>query len=341
MLDRSGAAQLGEKVRISAFRPRAPWWGGDLQTLRNQLLPFPADLSSWPAEDLELAMADGSGDRLVARLHRPLGSAGRPLAVLIHGLTGCEDSLYIRASARHLLGLGWPVLRLNLRGAGPSRALCRWQYHAGRSADLRDALSALNPTLTRGGLLLVGYSLGGNMLIKFLAEYGNAFPILAAAAVSAPLDLKETQVRMMSPRNWVYHRFLLSRMKAEAQAGAAELTEGERRAVRAARTEYQFDETFVAKRAGYDGAEAYYRACSAQAHLADVACPTLVLHARDDPWIPPGAYERFDWAGNPNLTLLLSESGGHLGFHQQGPLTPWHDACLARFFFEYRESNSR
>ena len=252
--------------------------------------------------------------------------------VLIHGLTGCEDSLYIRTSARHLLGLGWPVLRLNLRGAGPSRALCRWQYHAGRSEDLRDALNALAPELRAAGLLLVGYSLGGNMLIKFLAEFGTDFPVVAAAAVSAPLDLKETQVRMMAARNWVYHWAMLRRMKAEAQAGAAELTAGERKAIRAARTEYQFDEHFASRRAGYDGADAYYRQCSAQAYLAEVPCPTLVLHARDDPWIPPDAYDRFDWRRNGNLTLLLTESGGHLGFHQRGPLTPWHDDCLARFF---------
>ena len=333
MLEQAEAACLGKAVDFPTFEPRPPWIGGDLQTLRNQLLPVCRGyLSSWPSETLELTMADGSGDRLVARLHRPLDDTGRPLVVLIHGLTGCEDSHYIRASTRHLLGLGWPVLRLNLRGAGPSRAICRGQYHAGRSEDVRDALTALGPALLRNGLVLVGYSLGGNVLIKFLAEFGGDFPILSAAAVSAPLDLKEAQVRMMAARNWVYHQAMLRRMKAEAQAGAAELTAEERQAIRTARTEFEFDDTFASKRAGFDGAAAYYRHCSAQAHLGAVSCPTLVLHARDDPWIPVDAYERFDWRANPNLTLLLSNSGGHLGFHQRGPLTPWHDACLARFF---------
>ena len=332
MLERAGAAGLRERVQFPAFRPRPPWIGGDLQTLRNQLLPFPPKLTAWPAERLELAMADGSGDRLVARLHSPLESAGRPLVALVHGLTGCEDSHYILTSARHLLGLGYPVLRLNLRGAGPSRPLCRLQYHAGRSEDLRDALDALEPGLTAAGLILVGYSLGGNMLAKFLAEFGRDFPLRAAALVSAPLDLKETQLYMAKPRNWIYQYALLRRMKIEAQAGAAELTDAERQAIRAARTELQFDEGFAAKRAGFQDAETYYAHSSAQAYLASVPCPTLVLHAKDDPWIPIGAYERFDWAGNPNLTLLLSDNGGHLGFHQRGPLTPWHDACLARYF---------
>ena len=175
------------------FVPRAPWWGGDLQTIRNYLRKRrPPDLTPWPGLRLELPVLDGSGDRLSASLHQPAIEAGRPLAVLIHGLTGSEDSVYLRASARHLLGLGYPVVRLNQRGAGPSRPLCRSRYHAGLSSDLGDALKALanlDPRLISRGVVLVGYSLGGNMLLKFLAEYGASFPIVAAASVSAPIDL--------------------------------------------------------------------------------------------------------------------------------------------------------
>ena len=280
-------------------------------------------------------MSDESGDRLVARLQSPFDGLRRPMVVLIHGLTGCEDSQYMRTSARHFLGLGYRVLRLNLRGAGPSRALCRFQYHAGRSEDLRDALGALDrlrPGLIGSELFLVGYSLGANMLIKFLAEYGRNFPIVAAAAVSTPLDLKETQARMEAPRNWIYHTALLRRMKAEALAGAAEVSAEERRTIRAVRREYDFDDRFVALRAGYSGAEAYYSHNSAQEYLADTPCPTLVIHAQDDPWIPLGAYRRFDWPAHRRLTLVLPETGGHVGFHQRGALTPWHDHCCGLFF---------
>src|SRR5215469_5724240 len=110
------------------FRSRLPWWGRDLQTLRNHILKSEPSLAEYPAERLEFLMADG--DRLVASLHRPHPEpggiqAGRPLVILIHGLTGSEDSVYIRTSARHLLERGYPVLRLNLRGAGPSEGLCR------------------------------------------------------------------------------------------------------------------------------------------------------------------------------------------------------------------------
>jgi predicted alpha/beta-fold hydrolase len=106
------------------FLARPPWWGGDLQTIRNYLRKPTIALDPYPAEPLEFPMADGSGDTLVATLNRPLApESPRPLVILIHGLTGCEASTYMRASARHLLGRGHPVLRLNLRGATLAPAL--------------------------------------------------------------------------------------------------------------------------------------------------------------------------------------------------------------------------
>ena len=177
-----------QEILMPSFRARRPWWGPDLQTLRNVIVPPRLDVRRYPVQRLELPLADGSGDVLVGALQRP-GGRERSLAVLIHGLSGSEESAYMIASARTLLERGHPVLRLNLRGAGPSRALCRLQYHAGRSTDLRDALAALDRRLAERGLVLIGYSLGANMLLKFLAEFGGGFPIVAACAVSAPIDL--------------------------------------------------------------------------------------------------------------------------------------------------------
>jgi len=156
------------------FRSRPPWWGGDLQTLRNFFRPPVIDLTPHPAERLELPMNDGTGDVLLAALNRPAQAASdrrrRPLVILIHGLTGCEESSYMMGTARYLLDLGYPVMRLNLRGAGPSRAHCRQQYHAGRSNDLRTVLLKLDGRLASQGIFLAAYSLGANMLLKFLGE---------------------------------------------------------------------------------------------------------------------------------------------------------------------------
>ena len=123
------------------FRARLPWLGGDLQTVRNLLLRIDPDLSAWPGERLLLPLADG--DRLWASLHRPNVPRGRPLAVLIHGLSGSQESIHVRATARCLLERGFPVARLNLRGAGPSVATCRGVYHAAATGDLAEALDAI------------------------------------------------------------------------------------------------------------------------------------------------------------------------------------------------------
>lgn len=119
---------------FSAFRARAPWWGGDLQTLRNNVLRRLGAKFDFPGARLTLDIGDDSGDRLMALFNE--GEPGRPLAVLIHGLTGCESSSYMVNTARYLGGLGYPVLRLNMRGAGPSADCCGQRYHAGRGKSV-------------------------------------------------------------------------------------------------------------------------------------------------------------------------------------------------------------
>ncbi len=329
------AVAAARRFAAPEFLPRPPWFGGDLQTVRAFLFGRPADLDAWPAERLMLPMADGSGDRLAAALHRPASGAGGPLVVLLHGLTGCEDSLHIRESARHLLGRGYGVLRLNLRGAGPSRATCRLQYHSGRAEDLRDALQALatsEPRLLESGILLAGFSLGGNLLIKFLAEHGRRFPILGAVSVSAPIDLKAAQECLMTRRNALYHNYMLGRMKREAVAPGADVGAAERAALETARNVLEFDEVFTAPRNGFVDAADYYRRCSGAQFLPAVGVPTLVIHALDDPWIPGEAYRAFDWSAAPDVTPLLPASGGHVGFHGRGSALRWHDRCMAAFF---------
>jgi predicted alpha/beta-fold hydrolase len=314
------------------FRPLPPWWGPDLQTLRNTLAPPPVGLEGRASERVRLPADDRSGDVLLGLLQRPQQPAARPLVVLVHGLGGCEDSVYLRRAAAQLLALGHTALRLNLRGAGPSRATCRQHYHAGRSADLGAALAALDPALLREGVLLVGFSLGANVLLKFLAEQGQRFPIRGAVAVSAPLDLGATSRRLRSARNRVYHAYLLRRIKRQVLAPGGELSPQERRAVVSARDLYAYDDAFVAARHGFRGADDYYARCSATAFLPEVRMPVLLIHALDDPWIPADTYTAYRWSRHPRLYPLLSRGGGHVGFHARDSAAAWHDRCAALFF---------
>ncbi len=311
------------------FRARPPWWGGDLQTLRNFALRVRVDLARWPHEPLLFPMPDGSGDRLLGFVHR-LANPTRPTVLLVHGLAGSSESSYMRATAAHLLGLGHQVLRLNLRGAGASRDLCRLQYHAGRTEDLASVIAQLPADLLRDGIGLVGYSLGGNAVLKLMGE-GRDLPIRAAASVSAPIDLSAAAHRFLAPRNLLYHRWMLARMKREALAGGASIADDEREAVLSARSVIQFDDRFVAPRNGFASADDYYARCSALGFLATIRVPSLAIHADDDPWIPSSAYRRWDWSANPMLTPALTKGGGHVGYHAAGDAVTWYDRKIAAF----------
>ncbi|MEQ9449033.1 MAG: alpha/beta fold hydrolase, partial [Rhodospirillaceae bacterium] len=197
---------LGRKrMPVPGYKPRGPWRGGDLQTLHNFITRPAPDFSEYAEERLFLPMNDGSGDRLWALLNRPIKDTGKPAIVLVHGLTGCETSRNIMVSAAYHLTNGHPVVRLNLRGAGPSLGESRGHYHAGRSSDLRDALFGLPADLKARGVFVVGVSLGGNMALKFAAENEDMDDVLGVASVCAPIDLKAAQERIMSPRNALYH----------------------------------------------------------------------------------------------------------------------------------------
>jgi predicted alpha/beta-fold hydrolase len=310
------------------FRSRLPWWGRDLQTLRNYIVNPKTSLAPYPAERVAFAMADG--DQLLGSLHRPAAESGRPLVVLIHGLTGSEDSSYMRTSARHFLDQGYPVLRLNLRGAGPSAELCRSRYHAGRSEDLRQILLQMDGRLAGNGLLLVGYSLGGNLLLKYLGEAGRRAIVRGAVSISAPIDLDAARRAIMRRRNLLYHRTLLGGLKLESER--LELSSAQRRILAEVETIYDFDDRILAPLVGFAGAEDYYRRSMALPFLPEIRVPTLIIHAKNDPWIPYRSYRQVDWAGNPRLLPLLVAGGGHVGFHGRGSPLPWHDRCMSLFF---------
>jgi predicted alpha/beta-fold hydrolase len=312
------------------FDPRAPWLGPDLQTLRN-ILRGPALAAPVERNDqrVVLALQDGSGDRLAARSFEPEAPRdGAPVVVLVHGLGGSADSTYIQVTAAHLSGLGYRVVALNLRGAGDSRPLCRQQYHAGRTDDLRDALLALPAHLVRNGVVVVGFSLGGNMILKYAAEHGG---LRGAVSISAPIDLESASYRFLDRRNYFYLGYLLGRMKQETLDAEEGVTEEERSLIPGLRTILEFDDRIVAPRNGYSGATEYYARNNARQFLGEIRLPTLLIHALDDPWIPARMYTDYAWSKAPDLQPLLPRSGGHVGFHARGSRVPWHDRCLERF----------
>ena len=317
------------------FRPRRFWAQRDLQTLRREIQTWLFGLPELPAhEPLAFPMADGTSDVLFGSYHRPPEPAdSKPLVIVIHGLPGSEASAVVVHSAASLLHSGFPVLRLNLRGAGPSLGRTRGLYHAGRSQDLHQVIARLPQEIARNGIVLVAFSLGANMMLKALGESELDARVRAAVAVSAPLDLAEVAHHLLNLgaiRRFIYVGSLLRGVKRQA-CQVIGLTEAQRQAIRSASSLYEFDEKFLAPFSGFSDAAAYYRESSSELGLAHIRVPTLLIHAPNDPIIPIDVHRRFDWAVNPLLSPLLSAAGGHAGFQGRGSRIAWHDRCIGVF----------
>lgn len=306
-------------IKVPRFVPLPPWFGGDLQTLRNYLRPPGEILAPWPGEILRFVMKDGTGDELIGTLHRPAEAQGKPLVLLLHGLTGCQESSYVRVTAREVLSAGYPVLRLNWRGAGPSMGRTQGFYHAGRSDDLTTIIGSMSGALAGNGIAAIGYSLGANVLLKYLGERGSLSHLRAAIAVSPPIDLHAAQRRLAERRNRRYHQYLLDRMREERPCPDD------------IATILDFDNRVVAPANGFRDALDYYTQCSAGPRLGGIRTPTLIIHAADDPWIPSKAFREIAWSRFRHVRLLMPWSGGHVGFHALGLKRPWHDEVALRF----------
>ncbi|MDE0392508.1 MAG: alpha/beta fold hydrolase [Rhodospirillales bacterium] len=309
------------------FRRRWPWVTADLQTVRNVL---PGRLAGVPPDSgrrIEIPLSDESGDRLVARFHP--GREPLPAVILVPGLTGCEASRHVLQSAGAWVASGAPVVRLNLRGAPPGRALARSHYHMDRVQDLADACEAVrerDPGIAQQGIIIVGFSLGGAIALRLAQAPFLPRVVKAVVAVSAPLDLVATAARMVRPRNRLYERWLLDRLRRETEPVWRPAPEPVRAAVQGARHIRDFDDALTAKEAGFRDAADYYEACSPVRGMDRLRIPTLLIHADDDPWIPPPAV-----AERPPLRVVVTRGGGHVGFHGTGSRLPWYVGAAQSF----------
>ncbi len=283
---------------------QAPWWlpGGHLQTLYAALAPAPRVTwrrERWDTPDSDFIDLDWAGD------------AG-PLLVLFHGLEGSTASHYARSIAAEALRIGWRCVVPHFRGcSGVLNRLPR-AYHSGDSEELDWILRRLRPDYA------AGVSLGGNVLLKWLGERGTqaADIVRRAAAVSAPLDLAASGRALDRGINRrLYTRLFLTTMKAKAYARITlhRSPIDERRLARA-RTLHEFDDIVTAPLHGFRDADDYWARASSAPWLEHIRVPTLVLNARNDPFLPEAALERATRRAAPAVLLEFPRSGGHAGF---------------------------
>lgn len=191
-------------------------------------------------------------------------------------------------------------------------------------------LAGLTDEDIRHGVFAVGYSLGGNILLNLLGSLPAGERLVGAAVVSAPIEPGEACQRIMAPRNALYHRWLLRRMKQDVLA-SPRLAPAEREAIIEARSVYAFDHRWVAPRNGFRDAEDYYARTAGARQLSSISVPTLLLHAMNDPWIPVRPYLELQRPASPHVEIVVARSGGHVGFHEHGHTETWHDRRIEDF----------
>ncbi|HEY9720473.1 MAG TPA: alpha/beta fold hydrolase [Oscillatoriaceae cyanobacterium] len=325
----------------TSFRPHPLFTHAHAQTIGGTLLPRPyGDVDGWRAAAEERVFALADGDRLRGLLHCPPGAERGPLVVVMHGLEGDSDSQYVWGLSLKAFRLGVASLRLNLRNCGGTEHWGRRLYNSDMIGDLRhvfDAMRAEGYT----AVLPVGVSLTANMLLRLLGVMGTDAPdwLWGAVAMSPPIDLAHAGVSLGSGFNRLYNLYFLLqlrekvRRKAEIWPDDAALAEYATRA-RRARTLWEFDDWVTAPEGGFRDAQDYYARTSSAELLGHIRVPTLIIHAQDDPFIPYAMFERRAAliAGNPCLTTLYPERGGHVGFFESPfapQAEPWMDAYWA------------
>lgn len=270
-------------------------------------------------EILDLPDGDATAvDWLASTAEQP---GSHPLLVILHGLESSSESAYARMLIRAAETRGWRCCVLHFRDCGDYRNRLPRRYHAGETGDIRYFLASLKAAGQTGPMLAAGYSLGGNVLLKYLGEVADETPLTAAAAVCVPLDLYKCAEALTQGISKVYQRHLINRMKKSVSGKFDRHTAAFDwdRAMRA-RTFAEFDDAVTAPLHGFAGMSDYYDRCSAKHYLRTVARPTLIVNALDDPFMTPGVIPHRDRL-SPSITLEVSDGGGHVGFIEGG--TPW------------------
>lgn len=318
----TNGGNLPERFVPPHFKARLPWIGGDLQTLKNNLFSPPANFLL--KEEKTISFPIGQGEHLIGKLNEPKGSPLNKTIFLLHGLGGSSESIYMTCAADYFISLGWRVIRLNMRGSGPSQMTSFGQCHAGLTGDIKDLLQNLPAELTSDRIYFMGFSLGGNMILKFLGEGENCDLIQKAVAISAPLDLKTTVETLQRVRNKPYLAYLLGKLKSDFRGADWGSYDWGHKDIENIKSIFEYDDQIIAPYHGFDSALDYYKKSSAESYLSMIDKETLIIFAKNDPWIPAHVYKNITWKGFKTITSLILNDGGHLGFHGTDSLVPWH-----------------
>jgi uncharacterized protein len=329
------------------FRPRRFFTNGHLQTIAGNYL---ARVNGLPPPQPQLvevspATANQIASQVLCHCHWQPEEvrAERPTAIIVHGLEGSSNSQYVVGNTNKLWRAGCNIVRMNMRNCGGTEALSPTLYHSGLSCDV---LAVMNFFIARDKLQsmsLIGYSMGGNLVLKLAGELGNNAPseLHSVIGVSPVIDLGPSADALHLPQNRLYEmkflHALLRRFRRKATLFPRAFDPNRATRIRSLR---DFDERINALYAGFAGADDYYHRAAAARVLERIAVPTLILNALDDPFIRLTEESREKSKANPFITLIETEHGGHCAFLAQPDPSSgydgyWAEHTLLRFLLAH------
>ncbi len=318
------------------FQPRRFIINGHLQTIMGNYLPRVNGLPAPEATLVEVSPATATqiASQVLCHCHWQPEEvrSSRPTAILVHGLEGSSNSQYVIGNSNKLWRAGCNIIRMNMRNCGGTEALSPTLYHSGLSNDV---LEVMNFFVARHGLQsmsLIGYSMGGNLVLKLAGELGAAAPpeLRSVIGVSPALDLGASADALHRPQNRLYElkflRALLIRYRRKVALFPHVYDPNLATGIRSLR---ELDDRITALYSGFTGSDDYYYRAAAARVIDRIAVPTLILHALDDPFVRITDESCSILEANPNIRLITTHHGGHCAFLAQPDADTGYDGYWA------------
>jgi uncharacterized protein len=294
---------------VSNFRPLPLLGNPHVQTILGNLLTGVRGSLRGRRRIVELP----DGDRIVLHETPPrLETPGMPVALLVHGLGGSHRSTYMQRMTHRLIDVGWRVVRMDMRGAGAGVRLARRLYTAACSDDVRVVVESLVRAYPQSPLAIVGFSLGGNVVLKYAGEFADRMPsaVNAIVGVAPPIDL--LRCSDLISQYPFYDRFYVRHLLQQVAQHERCCPDVPRAIFPREMLLRHFDEVYTAPRWGYADAVDYYKRASAFPFIPAIRVPAYILTSRDDPFVAVEPFEALQPAGC--VTLRILDHGGHMGF---------------------------
>jgi len=232
--------------------------------------------------------------------------------IISHGLEGNSSRAYVRGMARAFFNIGYDVIAYNLRGCGQTLNKQKRFYHSGASDDL--AVVVEHATNYYESIFLIGFSLGGNLTLKYLGERGLNSLIKKAVVVSVPIHLHSCSLKLAKPENYFYKIRFLNSLKKKVRSKHTLTKDYPPSLLKEIKSLLHFDDVVTAPLHGFKNAMDYYNQCSSTKYISQIQTPTLIINAVNDPFLTEECFSNLKLNSNQFVTAILPRFGGHVGF---------------------------